>query len=270
MTEPEDPTYQMSVEQTRAQITEELPEELEVRRRKARAQIAASQRDERERRRARGIEDRSANGASLVEYRVGSRTYPYKTAPSCKVCNSPWRIEIEKYLASGRTAGWITRTLPEQAKLGYQNIRDHRLKHLPPELANTVALIEQRAEEKGLAIQHGQELMLDEISLARMVVQRVGERMATGDIEPTVAEGLAAGRWLSTVGPDGNAALDTQAITASLVRYFELARDTMTREQWPLFLERVRTDPVLAALSDRQEVQSAVEDDEVLEAEVVG
>jgi hypothetical protein len=273
MTEPTPEAPLPTVAEGRLDAQEELTEERDLRRRKAREAIRQSEANERERQRQRGIDNRSRPRAALVEYRVGNRTYPYKTVPSCKVCHSPWRVQIESQIASGRTVGQVARDLPEQAQLGYANIYNHKQRHLPPGLATTVALIEQRAEEKGLSIQNGTDLLTDEVTLARLTVQRTTERLVAGEIEPSLAEGLTAGRWLNTLGEEGNAAMDDAAYAQSVVRYFQIAREEMSLEQWSNFLVRIREDPILAALSgrtDEEPLEAEPIDEGIADAEVVG
>lgn len=265
---PEDPddesrtTTHLSHTETSLVQQEELAEEREVRRREAQRKIAALARQSVEDRRRQGDVARSHNvpsNVSEVRYDVAGQSYPLRHVNGCKTCASPYRAEIEKLLAYGHTAGWISKQLPEEADLSLHNIYNHSIKHLPIEISRRIAIRELRAEEVGKSLTEGTELLIDEVTLMREVMQETVKGMVEGKLQPTISEGLRAAQLLNAMTSDDGGSIDQQAYTASMMRYFQIAQQTMPDDVFMSFIEGVRRDPILKALADKAKEPPMIE-----------
>lgn len=199
-------------------------------------------------------------GPSIVAYRLGGREYPLRTNANCRVCQSPYRMSVEEELAAGRPYTAIARGLPEDARLSAQNVSSHyHGGHLPFDVEVHRRILERRAEKVGRSIEEGVESLVDEVSLAEVVVQRTYERMERGEIEPDVADGIRAARLLAAVGQEGDTG-DKAAWTEAFMVYFAAARRIMSAEQFAEFGAVLAANPILRALRTRAEGAEAAQE----------
>lgn len=190
---------------------------------------------------------------SMVTYRVGGREYPMRTNRQCKVCMSPHRFDIEQDLVSGRTYQKIIDHLPEDADLTSRNVKDHYLNnHMPLDITNQRAIIEAQAQRVGKRIEDGAEELVDGVTLAKSVVMKTFEDIASGRIQPEVRDGLRAMKLLADLGEyDEAGGLDMAALTDAFVIYHENARAHMSAEQFSAFEAALESNPVLKALESK-------------------
>lgn len=188
---------------------------------------------------------------STVSYRVGGREYPFRSEPNCLTCQSSYRIEIENALLKGYSYASISRSLP-QAQLTSDNIFDHVSRgHLPLDEHLRRVVIEQRATELGRDIQRAEGVLTDHIALARLGVQRVIERMQTGDLDPTIADGIQFANLLLRLDEFAGESVDQQAVASSFMAFFEAAKSVMDPAQFTRFGRLLERNPVLNALSKK-------------------
>jgi hypothetical protein len=186
--------------------------------------------------------------ASIVTYRLGGRDYPLRSATGCKVCSSPARFTVESEIVRGATYTSIARSV---GNLTNQNVRNHFLAgHMPLEVEALRRLLERRAEEIGRDIDAGVDSLVDHVTLARTVVQRTYEGIASGDLNPSVAEGVAAARLLQQAG-DGVEESDRATWVEAFMAYQDTARQVMGPEQFERFGAALGANPLLRALVDR-------------------
>jgi hypothetical protein len=237
-------------------VAEDLAEELQLRRIIAIKQIAQEAVEERNRRRQRSAEARGAGAspdASVVQYSIGNRTYDLDNRKNCNTCSSRYRGKIESLLMQGRTPGWISKNLPEDSDVKYASILNHS-KHLTGMAAQTRQIQEERAVEIGRSIEEGNHFLVDEVTLSRIIVMRVSERIGLGEIEPTIGDAMAAAKFLSTTAAaeGGGIGVDQEAYAASTMRYFELAKANMEPQDFLRFMQQLRSDPILAAIEKKK------------------
>jgi hypothetical protein len=204
----------------------------------------------------------------MVMTRVGNQDYPLVSVPQCKTCQSPHRLVIENHLITGRTNTGIRRELeamdPDGEHPSAEGIGDHyRNGHMPLTKAIQRRLIERRAEAIGANMNAELDNLMDHVTVAQMILQRGGEKIATGDIDPDVAQTLQAAKFLWDVEKQAEGSVDNEMWTTAFMVYMESARELMTEEQWQTFGRKLSNHPVLRELATKRAAieATAVEDD---------
>lgn len=188
--------------------------------------------------------------ASAVMYRVGGRYYPMRHDAKCRVCQSCERVQIENALLAGHGYTAIARAVPAEEMITPALIKKHRDRHLPLDLAVRHGLIDERAKELGLALEQAAGTVVDQVTLARAVVQRAFARLASGEVEPSLADGLAAAKLLTAMQVD-EGELDQEAMVRILSAYMEAVGGVVSGEQLARIGARMRANPALALLAGR-------------------
>lgn len=201
--------------------------------------------------------------ASIMMTRIGNREYPLVSVPNCHVCQNPNRQEIEEQIATGRPYRAIWRHLPPelQGTVSDRSMAQHfKNGHMPLSVATNRAMIEARAATVGKAIEDGMISLVDHMTLAQSVVDRVNERLVMGEIEPDVGDGLRAAHMLAQIEKDQGETVDLTAISDAFMVYMEVVRSVVTPEQLQAIGTGLRTNPVLRAL----EAKASIVDGEVV------
>lgn len=207
-------------------------------------------------------------GQSVVTYRIGGREYPMKSQRNCRVCMSPYRFEVEKDLVAGRVYRRIVEGLPEDAELSVHSVQRHFLNgHMPTEVSATRAIVENRAAELGKIIEDEVDSVIDGVTLARTVVEKTFQRIANGEIEPGVRDGLRAFKMLADYGEYDEGGADMMAITEAFMVYHENAQAFMTPEQFEAFGQALESSPVLKSLAAKYEGRNETIQGEATESE---
>lgn len=184
-------------------------------------------------------------------YRLAGREYPMRSAQGCKTCDSPHRLDVERQIAAGHSYASVVRSLPEEAGLTPANVRAHLVAgHLPLQVEALRRIAEERAESIGRDVESGVASLVDQVVLARTVVQRSFERIAAGDAEPEVADGIAAARLLHQMGVDDQQG-DKDLWTEAFMAYHDVARRLMPPEMFARFGDELRVNPILRSLQER-------------------
>jgi hypothetical protein len=190
--------------------------------------------------------------ASLATIRVGGRDYPAVVERTCHTCASPYRHRIETEVVAGRSWRAIADALPPDAGLHARNLRDHFAnQHLPVVNEVVQRLTEQQAEQRGEIVAAGAEQVVDHLAFAQSVIGRVNARVATGEIEPNVGDGLRAADLLAKHHPGPTMAEADYATALGI--YASAARAVMTDDQHREFSDRLDDDSVLQDLAQRWE-----------------
>lgn len=187
----------------------------------------------------------------MMAYRIGGNVYPRKFRSGCRVCSSPYRAEVEVAISAGQHYSTIAANLPEDAELRPDNLSAHfRGNHMPLRQAAIRRIVEDRQHELGQAIEDGVDQIADHVALARVVVQRSFELIAKGDLEPTVADGIAAAKILQQTGINDEDT-DKAAYVEAFIVYMETAQQLMSPEQFAAFGQSLSTNSVLQGLTRR-------------------
>lgn len=143
-------------------------------------------------------------GNLLAQVEIAGQQVNYRQEPRCRTCSSEHRQSVEAMIAMGRTWRGIARALPADAGLSEDNIRQHHSRgHTPLQAAVVQQVAEDRRQEITAAAEGQVEQLARHTRLAHAVLDRVLFRLASGDIEPEVRDGMAAARFLATLEPVG-------------------------------------------------------------------
>lgn len=190
---------------------------------------------------------------SVLSYRLAGRLYPVRSSPRCSVCQSRYRLRIEQAILSGHSYRSIERSLPEDAAMDHSAIWRHFDNgHLPlDEHVNRVA-VEARAEEIGWSVKDHNEALADHITLAKVGVQKVFQRMANGEIEPDVKDGVAFANLLLKLEQQEGSDVDHQALIEAFSAYMQAAEAVMTPMQLQEFGQILASNEVMQGLLARR------------------
>jgi hypothetical protein len=191
--------------------------------------------------------------------RIGGREYPIKSVPTCRTCQHPQRDEIENAMLDGKSMLSILKSLPEDKKRpSYDGIRAHfKNGHMPLDAAVQVALIERNAVRQGLKIEEAVDSLVDHITVAEMVVQKGFSRMQSGEIAPDMTDTLNAVKIVEQIQSRVQGDMDEQMWVSATMSMLEDARAIMTPAQWEQYGQKLKNNPILKALSDKQSAQAA-------------
>lgn len=192
-------------------------------------------------------------GRSVVTYRVGGREYPMIRNRQCKVCMSPYRLNIEESLVAGRTYGKIINHLPEDHELSVRNVKDHYYNgHMPMEVSATRQIVEVQAQRVGKRIEDAAQSLVDGVTLAHTVIQQVFESLVKHEEVPSTRDGLRAVKMLADLGEyDSAGGMDMEAMVEAFMVYHDTAEAHMAPEEFDHFQEALESNPVLKALEQR-------------------
>jgi hypothetical protein len=200
----------------------------------------------------------------MIQVRIGSRQYDAVKVSNCRTCTHPARMHIEEKILLGFAYREIEEQFSEREmvldkdsdpqwlpRVGRESIRNHYVVgHMPMEAATMRRIAERRAHTVSRSVQDG-DVLVDQYVLAEAVVARTHQRLALGEIEPEVRDGLAAAKFLQSVqaeiDPDTTAEAWTQAMTV----YFETARRVMPLGMWAQFTQELSGNPILRAIQQR-------------------
>lgn len=208
--------------------------------------------------------------ASMVMTRVGGVDYPLVSVAQCKTCQSPHRLIIENHLITGRSNAGIRKELeaidPDGEHPTAEGIGEHYRKgHMPLNQAVKRRLIERRAEEIGKNMNAELETLMDHVTVAQMILQTGGEKVARGELDPNITETLAAAKFLFDIEKSAQGSVDNEMWTTAFMVYMEAARELMTEDQWQNFGRRLASHPVLREMAAKRDAIEA----NTIDAEVV-
>lgn len=191
---------------------------------------------------------------SVVMVDIGGRKYPMKTVSQCRTCMSPYRLEIEQAILEQHGYMTIANALVgrEPGRLpnpGHQSIRDHVLKnHMPLGPTAERALVEQRAEQIGRDIETHTAGLANYATVNEIIVQRGMERLARGELQPSMSELLTAIRMQHAIESTSEDGLDAAAWQEALVAYMEVAARFIPPESLQAYGQALTQNPVLKAM----------------------
>jgi len=192
----------------------------------------------------------------LATVRVGGREYPQVSERTCKACRSPYREQVESETVAGRPWKAILASLPDDAALTSRNLADHfRHGHLPVAAEATQLLAERQAEERGAVVETGAARIVDFLEFAQAVMGRVNHRVAAGEVEPGISDGLRAADLLARYDPGPT--MSEADYAQVLMIYADTAKAVMTSEAHQEFVARLDTNQALQDLANRwQEIHA--------------
>jgi hypothetical protein len=169
---------------------------------------------------------------SLASVEIGGESFPYRTEPRCHVCSSPRRLEIERALVKGLTYEKIAETFAQQDGINARGVLAHvKRGHVPINAPAVRAVARARSEEVTEAIAPMIRGAAANLGFAHAVVDRVRIRLASGEIEPSIRDGLAAARLIVECEA-GSGPVDTAEWQSEFMAVFETVKAIMTPEQF--------------------------------------
>jgi hypothetical protein len=207
---------------------------------------------------------------------VGERKYRLIHTSRCYCCNSKWFVPIH-YLIIAHQLSYvdiaeIIHSLDPKSKCTADNIAEHRKRHLPDAIAREIA--DDVARQTGLANKQGG--ILTPVSFFMMIMQRTQEKIAKGELDVEVNQGLRAGHELFAIqqasGSDAEAADAISAMEVWMSVLVDLLDPAILAE----FSRRVDANPIIRSIKDKykpsqtpQGEKEYWEADEYIDAEVV-
>jgi uncharacterized protein YktA (UPF0223 family) len=108
--------------------------------------------------------------------------------------------------------------------------------------------VEERAKQIGRDIETHASGLADYASVNQIVIQRGMDRLAKGDLKPSMAELLTAIRMQHSIEAASEEGVDAQAWQEALVAYMEVARDFIPVDQMQAYGQALASHPVLRAM----------------------
>lgn len=211
---------------------------------------------------ARGVEAPLRN--SLVQIKIGNKVYDAVREPRCHTCTHPARMDIETMIVENVAFNTIAErwsnveytsppgTLIVLPEVSAASIRNHfRQRHLPLHAAVSRQLAEKRMQEIGYDLEGLGGAFVDHVAFNQAVLQKAQERLALGEIQVDVRDGLAAAKYLAEIEAAAGGSADAEAWAQAMEVYFGEAQKIMQPTQWRAFTESLAHNPVLKALAAR-------------------
>jgi hypothetical protein len=193
------------------------------------------------------------SNAALATIRVNGRLYPVRSVPTCRTCQCKHRLAIEEGLVEGRAYKAILADLPDGHGLTERNVREHCVRdHLGVMDAAVRELQEQNATQRGEVVARGVEAVRGHHDFARSILGRVVDRLAKGELEPDIKDGLAAARLLAML--DGGTDWESernQYVEAFLV-YVHEVQEMLHPDQVQEWARRVSGYPIIRELEEQE------------------
>jgi hypothetical protein len=212
---------------------------------------------------------------SIVSVTVGSRHLPAVLDNTCPVCTHPARPVIEERLlynepypaisawVSGRKAETVDGLSITWPPLSAWQIAGHYANdHCPVDTRVLHQLTQQRLSGTEADYDHATERIVDHVVTLAQVAQLGQERLARGEVQPTIKETISAAKAVAAIDLASRAVeqVDHSAqYEQAMEVYFSAAKQVMTGEQWRHFGALLATDPVLRRLSGQDGEPDAVD-----------
>ena len=191
---------------------------------------------------------------SVVMIEVNGQRYPMRTVQQCRTCMSPYRLEIEQAILEQRSYQKISDAVADREpgtlpNPGYQSIRDHvRKGHMPIGPTAERALVEARAEQIGRDIESYASGLADYRSVNQIIIQRGMDRLARGELKPSMSELLTAIRMEHSMETASDQGVDAQTWQEALLTYMEVAQAFIPPEHFQAYGQALAQNPILRGI----------------------
>jgi hypothetical protein len=171
---------------------------------------------------------------------IEGREWPKPWDPTCPVCISPWLVSIDEMLAEGYTFSGIRAVLrgrkpgPPSADAIY---RAH-IEHLAEPHRKTRAGLEQGEGDEPASL-------VDIAAATRAVVSRGFAALASGRMEVSSKDLIAALRLQSQLEREEAGGMDSGRWQAAFVEFLTLARQHMPPGNWQAFVAAAQDSPAI-------------------------
>lgn len=185
---------------------------------------------------------------------INGKKYPMKRVQQCRTCMSPYRMEIEQAILEQHSYRKIANAVVDREpghlpNPSYQSIRDHvNNGHMPIGPSAERALVESRAKQIGRDIEEYASSLADYATVNEIIIQRGMERLARGELRPSMSELLTAIRMQHTIESTSEDGLDSAAWQQALVAYMEVAQQFIPVDHLQAYGQALAQHPVLRAM----------------------
>lgn len=125
---------------------------------------------------------------SVASYRSAGQIKPLVTETRCHTCMHNDRFDIEIAIIQATPY----RLISQRYGISPDSLRSHMAKHIPLEQTIMRASLDARAVDRGIIIDEVTTNYLTYIGFAETIMNRVYQRMAQGEIDPDMDDGLKA------------------------------------------------------------------------------
>jgi hypothetical protein len=169
---------------------------------------------------------------SLASVEVGGQSFPYKIESRCRVCSSRRRLDVERALVKGMTYQHIAETFGEPGGINARGVRAHVERgHVPLNAPAVLAVARARSDEVSEVISPLIQSAAANIGFAHAVVDRVRIRLESGEVQPSVRDGLAAMRLIAECEARSGSA-DVSEWQSEFVGLLDAVKAIMTTAQF--------------------------------------
>ena len=186
---------------------------------------------------------------------MGDMTLPRPDIGQCHCCRSPERDRLDEMLLTGRSP-WAVEQELSGSGLTSRNIREHWSRGhvpIPWKAASDRAKVE-APPSLAAAVTAIVQPLSAHLGLASSIVSDVSRRVASGDLQPTVRDGLAAADLLARA-EEASPTTTAEEWQAVIIIMIDSLREAMSYEQWMEFTTRLSKDPRLKAILAMEEAR---------------
>ena len=214
--------------------------------------------------------------SSVIQVKVGSRSYNMVENRNCGVCMHPGRFQIEAKIllnfgwtaisrhvsdlnsakVDGSQEDWYALT-PAQIKKHYEN------GHCPDGNVSR-ALVEERAKKRGIELSEATTGFVDHVIVQEAILQRGFELLIEGKIEPDAKDLLMASKLRGDAEATNTDNGTVEQWQEFMGIYFSAVQTVVSRDQWDEIVREIQKHPVFS------QVNAAGTNDIIEEAEIIG
>lgn len=209
---------------------------------------------------------------SIIQIKVGNKTFDAVYEPRCKVCNHPARFSIEEKLLLGHTylqiSKWVSDVrsrkpdgeIEDWPELESRNIKHHfQQGHVPMDSEMMAEYSKRRAEELGLEYEEAMVPVVDHVVVQKAILAKGYEAMVKGEIKPDVKDTLAASKLLGDFEKDKQDTSTIEEWQMFMKLYFEVVKSVVDDDQWRQIAYAIKTNPLMKAMDARKQIEAKKE-----------
>lgn len=178
---------------------------------------------------------------------IGGKEYDKPFDQQCGACRSPWMVHIDAALAEGYSIRQVSRLLSgRRPAVPNEVILRAHVAHLAEPHRKARLAFEEAAEARGDDTTSVPARMED----ALMAIVRQGnQQLVHGELEVSARDMVAAMRLQAQIdrAREGEG-VEASAWQAAFMEFFEIARRTMSRDQWKAFVSEAYASPAIRAV----------------------
>ncbi len=196
------------------------------------------------------------SGQSIAMYHVGGYSYPMVTVPTCKTCTShrKIRVYVENALVNSTPYVQIERSLPDEHKIPWRSMRNHKDKlHMPLLQYMRRQIIEKRAIDMGIDVADHDGMLVNYLSLGDTVIHEVYRKLVDGNIKPDLKDAVAFARLIMAAEEKVGDELDQEIIYQTFLVYQEAVRRNVDEDTFRIIAHEITSSPVIRGYIERQD-----------------